>query len=178
LIVSALLVCTLTLPSTACVSVDVDARFAAGWRPSKGYCAFGAETPALAAWCAEVNFGSQGLLALARAVNEGVLASASGRVLLCTEHVASVRRQLAAYPGYAVSELYSCEAEPVIEQGRPLCHVSVLVSSTAGARVVLDNGHVLEPGTTGGVAEYAEFVTLVDRHWVGEPPDAVAAPAP
>jgi hypothetical protein len=158
-------------------AVCVSACAPAGWRPARGYCAFGAETAQQAAWCAEVNFGAEGLLVIALAVNEDVLAKASGRRMLCTEHVARVRAQLAAYPDYAVSEIYSCDAEPVIENGRPVCHVSLLVSSAAGARVVVDNGHVLEPRTTGGVAEFAEFTALVERHWVGEPPAWVAAPS-
>ena len=165
------------LSATGCMTArsaqDLDERFAAGWRPSKGYCTFGAETAALAAWCAEVNFGAEGLEVIARAVNEGVLARASGQ-LACTDHVAQVREEFAAYPDYKVTELYSCDANPPVENGRAVCHVSLMVTSAAGARVVLDNGHVLEPGATGGVGSFQEFAQLVDHHWTGDTPAWVA----
>jgi len=61
-----------------------------------------------------------------------------------------------------------------VENGRAVCHVSLMVTSAAGARVVLDNGHVLEPTLTGGVAPYAEFAKLVDHNWTGETPAWVA----
>jgi hypothetical protein len=165
---------------SACVAtnvVDLDERFDRGWRPSRAYCAFGAETPKLAAWCADLNFGREGLLSVARAVNREVLERAAGRALPCTEHVASARRGMAEYPGYALTELYSCDAEPALADGRAVCHVSLLVTSLAGARVVLDNGHVLEPATTDGVAGYRQFAALVDRHWVGRQPDGIAVAA-
>jgi hypothetical protein len=168
------------LPMAACVAPapDLDARFAAGWRPSKAYCTFGGETPALGAWCAEVNFGADGLLVLARAINEDVLAQAPGRALPCTEHVASARRALAAYPEYTIEDIYSCDADPPVQAGRPVCHVSLLVTSGAsGARVVLDNGYVLQPAATGGVAFYPQFAASVDRHWVGQAPDGFALAA-
>jgi hypothetical protein len=175
---AALLLATLALPMTACMTAgparDVDAKFAAGWRPGKGYCAFGAESPALAAYCAEVNFGGDGLEVIARAANEKVLASAGGERLACTDHVARVRAELAQYPGYKTEELYSCDANPPVENGRAVCHVSLMVTSAAGARVVLDNGHVLDPGLTGGVASYTQFASLVDHHWTGEQPAWVA----
>ena len=162
------------LSATACVTApstqELDARFAAGWRPSKGYCAFGGETPALSAWCAEVNFGAEGLETIARAVNEEVLARAGGKPLACTDHVAQVRREFAAYPDYKVTELYSCDANPPIENGRSVCHVSLMVTSATGARVVLDNGHVLDPGSTGGVGTVQEFSQLVAYHWTGDQP--------
>lgn len=167
--------------NSACTTLgsaqDLDARFDAGRRPSRAYCAFGAESFKLAAWCAEVNFGADGLLALARVVNREVLASAGSRPLACTDHVAQVRRRMAEYPDYTLREVYSCDAEPVMEGGRPVCHVSLLVSSAAGRHVVLDNGHVLEPAPTGGVATYVEFAHRVDRHWVGAPPALAAVPA-
>ena len=170
----ALIVAAIAL--SGCVPVrNVDERFAAGWRPSRAYCAFGAETAKLAAWCAEVNFGAGGLLAVARSINHEVLARAPGR-LQCTDHVADVRRRLATYPDYAVQEVYSCDDEPVMEDGRPVCHVSVLVTSLSGARVVIDNGRVLDRAT-GGVAEYDRFTALVDRHWVGPTPASLATPA-
>ena len=165
------------LSATGCMTArsaqDLDEKFAAGWRPSKGYCAFGAETPALATWCAEVNFGAEGLEVIARAVNEEVLARANGQ-LACTDHVAQVRQEFAAYPDYKVAELYSCDANPPVENGRAVCHVSLMVTSASGARVVLDNGHVLEPALTGGVAPYTEFAQLVDHNWTGETPAWVA----
>ena len=164
------------LSSTGCVTLseqDLDAKFAAGWRPSKGYCAFGGETPTLSAWCAEVNFGAEGLEVIARAVNEDVLARSADR-LACTDHVAQVRAEFAAYPSYTVTELYSCDATPEMQDGRAVCHVSLMVTSVTGARVVLDNGHVLDPNTTGGVAPYREFAQLVDRNWTGETPAWVA----
>src|SRR5690349_16731039 len=165
------------LSATGCMTArsaqDLDQKFAAGWRPSKGYCAFGGETPALAAWCAEVNFGAEGLEVIARAVNEEVLSRAGG-TLACTDHVAQVRQEFAAYPSYTVTELYSCDANPQIEDGRAVCHVSLMVTSVTGARVVLDNGHVLDPATTSGVAPYTEFAQLVDHNWTGETPAWVA----
>lgn len=156
---------------------DLEAKVAAGWRPPKSYCAFGAETAALANWCAQVNFGGDGLLAVSLAVNREVLANAGNRSLACTDHVAQVRRRMAEYADYALSELYSCDAVPAMEDGRPVCHVSLLVTSASGERVVLDNGHVLERAPTGGVASYAEFARRVDRHWVGTPPALVATAA-
>lgn len=167
------------LSGTGCMTLgsaqeDLDAKLAAGWRPSKGYCAFGAETAAFASYCAEVNFGSDGVLAVARAVNEQVLASAAGGKLVCTDHVAQVRARMAEYADYQVREIYSCDANPPVENGRAVCHVSLMVTSAAGTSVVLDNGHVLEPGLTGGVAPLAEFAQLVDHHWTGEIPAWVA----
>jgi hypothetical protein len=177
-IAGTLLLAVLALSSTGCMTArsaqELDASFAAGWRPSKGYCAFGGETPTLSAWCAEVNFGAEGLELIARAANERVLARAGGQPLVCTDHVAQVRQELAAYPDYEVTELYSCDANPPVENGRSVCHVSLLVTSIAGARVVLDNGHVLDPGVTGGVAAYTEFAQLVDYNWTGEQPNWVA----
>lgn len=169
-----LVLALLAMIGTACATdrhlQRLDASFEAGWRPSKGYCTFGGETPALSAWCAELNFGAEGLEVIARAVNEDVLRLAGGRPLACTDHVAQVSRQFAAYPDYKVTELYSCNANPPVENGRAVCHVSLMVTSATGARVVLDNGHVLAPALTGGVAPYAEFVKLVDRNWTGETP--------
>jgi hypothetical protein len=166
------------LSASGCVTMpsaqELDAKFAAGWRPSKSYCAFGGETPALSAWCAEVNFGAEGLEVIARAVNDEVLTRAGGQPLVCTDHVAQVRQGFAGYPGYKVTELYSCDANPPMENGRAVCHVSLMVTSATGARVVLDNGHVLDPAATGGVAPYREFAQLVDRNWTGETPAWVA----
>lgn len=174
----AALLLVLTLPMAACMTDGgtrgTDARLEAGWRPSKGYCAFGAETAALAAHCAEVNFGKDGLVAIARAVNEEVLASAAGEVLACTDHVAQVRSRMAEYPDYQVREVYSCDDNPPLQDGRAVCHVSLMVTSASGASVVLDNGSVLDPGTTGGVADLARFASLVDHHWTGETPTWVA----
>jgi hypothetical protein len=167
----------LSLCTTPGSAQDPDAKAEAKRHPSRAHCAFGAESPRLAARCAEVNFGAEGLMAIARAVNREALASAAGRPLLCTDHVALVRRRMAEYPDYTLREIYSCDAEPVVKDGRPVCHVSLLVSSAGGAQVVLDNGHVLEPASTGGVAAYREFALRVDRHWVGAPPPLLAAPA-
>jgi len=174
----ALTLAAAALSSAGCMTMgstqDLDAEFAAGWRPSKGYCAFGAETAALASYCAELNFGSDGLIAVARAVNEQVLASAGGEKLVCTDHVEQVRARMSEYVDYAVREIYSCDANPPVENGRAVCHVSLMVTSAGGSTVVLDNGHVLDPGVTGGVAPYAEFAGLVDHHWTGEQPHWVA----
>lgn len=171
-----LMLAVLSLPLTAQAASpeELDARFDAGWRPGKGYCAFGGETPKLSAWCAEVNFGAEGLEVLARAANEKVLARANGEKLPCTEHVAQVRQELAAYKDYKVTELYSCAANPEMKDGRAICHVSLLVTGAAGAQVVVDNGHVLDPQTTSGVGSYGEFASLVDHHWTGTQPTAVA----
>src|SRR5262245_57428452 len=103
--------CPLLL-STACASLssrDLEARFDAGWRPAKGHCLFGGEIPRLGSWCADVNFGEEGMLAIARDVNAAVLAQAAGRELNCTRHVALVRAELEAYPDYRTTELYSCD---------------------------------------------------------------------
>lgn len=180
---NALLLAATALSSGGCTTLgsaqDLDEKLAAGWRPSKGYCAFGAETAALASYCAELNFGSDGVLAVARAVNEQVLASAGGTKLACTDHVAQVRARMAEYADYQVRELYSCDANPPVQNGREVCHVSLMVTSAGGTSVVLDNGHVLDPGLTGGVAPLAEFAQLVDRHWTGDTPvDAVFALPP
>jgi hypothetical protein len=153
---------------------EIDARFDAGWRPSKAQCAFGGQTAKLAAYCADLNFGAQGLEVVARAVNEQVLASAGGERLPCTDHVAQVRERMAEYPGYDVKEIYSCDANPPVENGRSVCHVSVMVTSASGARVVIDNGHVLDPASTGGVGSYTQFASAVDHHWTGESPSWVA----
>lgn len=176
-VIRTLLPLALALPGSACVTLDtadLDARFAAGWRPSKAYCAFGGETPALGAWCAEMNYGGEGLQVIARAVNEEVLRRNGGEPLACTDHVAQVRAAFAAYPEYAVSELYSCDEDPPVEDGRKVCHVSLMVASAAGNRVVLDNGHVVDAHIAGGVAPYAEFTQMVAYHWTGEQPSWVA----
>jgi hypothetical protein len=165
------------LPATASLAAsdrEVDARFDAGWRPTKAQCAFGGQTAKLAAYCADLNFGREGLEVVARAVNEQVLASAGGEKLLCTEHVAQVRERMAEYADYEVREIYSCDANPPVEDGCSVCHVSLLVTSASGARVVIDNGHVLDPASTGGVGSYTQFAGLVDHHWTGETPDHVA----
>jgi len=172
---AALLLTTLSIgPALAASDAEVDARFDAGWRPSKAQCAFGGQTAKLAAYCADLNFGREGLEVIARAVNAEVLASAGGEKLPCAEHVAQVRVRLAEYPDYALKEIYSCDANPPVENGRSVCHVSLMVTSASGARVVIDNGHVLEPASTGGVGSYTEFAGLVDHHWTGDTPSHVA----
>lgn len=172
---AALLLTSLSIgPALAASDAQVDARFDAGWRPSKAQCAFGGQTAKLAAYCADLNFGAKGLEVVARAVNEQVLASAGGEKLPCTEHVARVRERMAEYADYRVEEIYSCDANPPVENGRSVCHVSLMVTSASGARVVIDNGHVLDPASTGGVGTYAQFASLVDHHWTGGTPDHVA----
>jgi hypothetical protein len=172
---AALLLTTLSIgPALAASDAEVDARFDSGWRPSKAQCAFGGQTAKLAAYCAELNFGAEGLEVVARAVNEEVLASADGEKLPCTEHVAKVRERMAEYADYRVQEIYSCDANPPVEGGRSVCHVSLMVTSASGTRVVIDNGHVLDPASTTGVGSYAQFASLVDHHWTGATPDHVA----
>jgi len=172
---AALLLTTLSIaPALGASDAEVDARYDRGWRPSKAQCAFGGQTAKLAAYCADLNFGARGLEVVARAVNEQVLASAGGEKLPCTEHVAQVRERLAEYADYRVEEIYSCDAHPPVENGRSVCHVSLMVTSASGARVVIDNGHVLDPASTTGVGSYAQFAALVDHHWTGETPDHVA----
>lgn len=173
----ALLLASMALQSAACVTTpaaELDAKFAAGWRPSKSYCVFGGETPALGAWCAEVNHGAEGLTVIARAINEEVLSRNAGEPLVCTDHVAQARAEFAAYPDYTVTELYSCDENPPVEDGRSVCHVSLMVASAAGSRVVLDNGHVVDAKIDGGVAAYGEFTQMVAYHWTGEQPAWVA----
>jgi hypothetical protein len=172
---AALLLTTLSIgPALAASDAEVDARFDAGWRPSKAQCVFGGQTAKLAAYCADLNFGAEGLEVVARAVNEQVLASAGGEKLPCTDHVAQVREHMAEYADYRVQEIYSCDANPAVENGRSVCHVSLMVTSASGARVVIDNGHVLDPASTTGVGSYAQFASLVDHHWTGATPDHVA----
>ena len=48
----------------------LDARYRAGWRPSASYCAWGGETGLLAAYCARLNFGDAGALAILLDLNE------------------------------------------------------------------------------------------------------------
>jgi hypothetical protein len=173
---NALFLIALALPSVGCVTTsgaDLDAKFAAGWRPSKAYCTFGGDTPTLGAWCAEVNYGEQGLQVVARAVNEEILRRNGGEPLVCTDHVAQARAEFAAYPEYQVTELYSCDANPPVENGRSVCHVSLMVASAGGSRVVLDNGHVVNATTEAGVARYADFTQMVAYHWTGEQPTSV-----
>ncbi|MGH8443369.1 MAG: hypothetical protein ACRETF_10770 [Nevskiaceae bacterium] len=174
----ALTLAAAALSSTGCMTMgsaqDLDAKFAAGWRPSEGYCAFGGETPTLGAYCAEVNHGQKGLEVIARAINEDVLARNGGEPLVCTDHVAQVRAEFAAYPQYTVSELYSCDENAPVENGRKVCHVSLLVASATGSRVVLDNGHVVDAKVDGGVAPYGDFTQMVAYHWTGETPAWVA----
>jgi hypothetical protein len=173
---TALLLLGLSLATAGCATTsgaELDTKFAAGWRPSKAECAFGGATAKLGAWCAEVNFGEQGLTVLARAINEEVLRRNGGEPLVCTDHVAQVRAEFAAYPGYTVSELYSCDANPPVENGRSVCHVSLMVASAGGSRVVLDNGHVVNAHTESGVARYSEFTRMVAYHWTGDQPSSV-----
>ena len=173
---NALLLIALALPSVGCVTTsgaELDAKFAAGWRPSKAHCTFGGATPTLGAWCAEVNHGEQGLQMIARAINDEVLRRNGGEPLVCTDHVAQARAEFAAYPDYTVTELYSCDANPPVENGRSVCHVSLMVASAGGSRVVLDNGHVVDTRIDRGVAPYVEFTQMVAHHWTGEQPTSV-----
>jgi hypothetical protein len=172
----ALLLAALTLSSLGCATTtgaDLDAKFASGWRPSKAHCTFGGATPTLGAWCAELNYGDQGLQVVARAVNEDILRRNGGEPLVCTDHVAQARAEFAAYPEYTVTELYSCDANPPVENGRSVCHVSLMVASAGGSRVVLDNGHVVNAEIDGGVARYSDFTQMVAHHWTGEQPASV-----
>jgi hypothetical protein len=164
-----LLAATATGCMTAGESRRLDAKFEAGWRPSKGYCTFGGETPLLDAYCARVNFGAEGAVAILRDINDEVLAQAGGS-LRCTDHVARAQARLKPYAAeFRTEELYSCDRDPPVVDGKPVCHVSLLVTDTmTGARFVVDNGHVLKPATSGGVGRYAEFASLVDRAWTGE----------
>lgn len=152
---------------------ELDAKFEAGWRPSKADCVFGGATPTLDAYCARVNFGSEGVLAILRNENQRILAEAPG--LRCTDHVAQARQALATYAdGFELTELYSCDRDAPIENGRKVCHVSLLVRDPAtGARFVVDNGSVLNAATTGGVGKYSEFRGEVDYAWIGSTPAEV-----
>lgn len=154
----------------ACQAHDPDARFQGGWRPSKGYCAFGGETAQLAAYCARVNFGAEGTLAVLRAENARIL-RAAGR-LQCADHVVLARAAMERYGAdYAVAPLYSCDDDAPAEGGRRVCHVSLLVTdATSGARFVMDNGYVLRPEFGSGVATYDEFHQRVDHVWTGDTP--------
>ena len=62
-----------------------------------------------------------------------------------------------------------------MEDGRPICHVSLLLTTATGMRIVVDNGHVLEAGPTGGVASYREFAKRVAHHWTDPRADSLAA---
>ena len=153
----------------ACQTHNLDARFEAGWRPAKGYCAFGGETAQLSAYCARVNFGADGSLALLRAENSAILRKDDR--LRCTEHVALARSALERYGDYTVAPLYSCDDDTSVEGGRKVCHVSLLVTDAiSGARYVMDNGYVLRPQVWDGVATYEEFRERVDHAWTGAIP--------
>lgn len=151
----------------------LDAKFGAGWRPSKADCAFGGATPTLDAYCGRVNFGSEGVLALLRKENEQVLARLPS--LDCGEHVALARETLSKYADeFTMTELYSCDHDAPTRHGKKVCHVSLLVrDSVSGANFVVDNGAVLNPAVTGGVSKYGEFRREVDVAWTGTAPPEV-----
>lgn len=150
----------------------LDDKFAAGWRPAKGYCAFGGETPTLNAYCAKVNFGSDGLIAVLRGENEKILQRGGGEPLPCTTHVAMARAAVKAYgDDFTAVEVYSCDRDPPVANGRKVCHVSLLVTDkTTGTRLVMDNGHVVGANVAQGVATYAEFRQDVYHAWIGVAP--------
>ena len=158
------------LALAACQTHNSDARFDAGWRPSKAYCAFGGETERLAAYCARVNFGPEGALSVLRAENTEILEAQDSR-LRCTDHVERAKAAVGTYGDYQVARVYSCDDDAPIEAGRRVCHVSLLVTdSSSGERFVMDNGFVLDPSVTGGVATYADFRGRVDHAWSGAAP--------
>jgi hypothetical protein len=90
--------------------------------------------------------------------------------------VALAKAKLEPYASdYELSELYSCDRDPPVENGRKICHVSLLVKDKiTGARFVMDNGHVLSPEVTSGVGTYNEFTRLVENVWTGETPVWIA----
>lgn len=152
-------------------ALRLDAQLEAGWRPSKADCVFGGATPAMDAYCARVNFGKDGMLAILRNENGRILENAGGS-LPCTEHVAQARAALASYAdGFELTDLYSCDRDAPVENGRKVCHVSLLVRDPeTGNRFVVDNGHVLNADVTGGVGQYREFRREVDFAWTGATP--------
>lgn len=170
----------LLLASAGCSTIggadDVDQRFAAGWRPSKADCVFGGAAPQTDAYCARLDSGGEGALTLLRAVNESVLGETAGGALACTDHVAIVKMRLAAYGDeYQAQELYSCDRDAPVVDGRKACHVSLLVVEAAtGSRFVVDNGYVLNSTVSGGVGTYAEFSGRVAYAWTGKTPHWVA----
>jgi hypothetical protein len=175
-----LVLAALVLASTACMTdramQRLDAKFEAGWRPSRSYCTWGGETPLLDAYCARVNFGAAGTESLLRNANAEILKESAGQLLPCAAHVARVKAELASYgDDYELTELYSCDRNAPIEQGQRVCHVSLLVADkVTHRRFVVDNGHVLSPVATGGVAPYQDFVGLVDYAWTAETPAWIA----
>lgn len=144
---------------SACAGGDrlrqLDEQFAAGWRPSQGYCAWGGETERLAAHCARVNFGTEGALAILNAVNRMALGGATGGTMPWEEHTERTREELEPYAqDYAVDELEWCDPTGAD------CHRSLLVTDrVTGAKFVLDNGRVV-PGDP-HVTTYDEFMRLV-----------------
>lgn len=166
----------LVLAATACASnvASPDARFEAGWRPSKAYCLFGGETAQLDAYCARVNFGREGAEAIVRSVNEEILQHVAGQTLRCTDHVALAKEQMKRHKDYSMVELYSCDRDAPVENGQKICHVSLLVTDgVTGDRFVMDNGHVLNPQVYGGVAPYSQFARQVETAWTQDTPVAV-----
>jgi hypothetical protein len=169
----------LAVASTACMTdrqmQRLDAELEAGWRPSQSYCTFGGETAALAAYCARLNFGADGMEAVLRGENVKILQASAGHPLRCADHVAQAKARLGAYgDDYEMTDLYSCDRVAHVENGRRVCHVSLLVADkVTGARFVVDNGHVLNPGTTGGVAAYRHFAGLVEYAWTSEVPAGI-----
>lgn len=167
----------LSFSTAACVTageaVEIDSRYHAGWRPSARECLFGGPTPLVDAYCARLNFGDDGVVAVLRGHNESIV---GGQRMLCTDHVARVAQALAPYgEAYEVEKLYSCDKDPLVENGRKVCHVSLAVTDRAtGERYVVDNGHVLKLGLTGGVGTYAEFAQQVHVTWTGETPAWIA----
>jgi len=157
------------LLSSACASrAQLDARFDAGWRPKLGSCTFGGDTPKIAAWCAKQSSlaSSGGYEAYLRGLNLSARRSLRPGAW-CGEHVAAVIRLVGADPELKAEPLYNCPKgyAPGVE-----CHVSVLVSDTAGNRYVIDNGAVVRDGATGhaGVTTLANFSGLVGgRYWTG-----------
>ena len=140
---------------------QLDERFEAGWRPSAGYCAWGAETERLAAYCARVNFGAEGALAIMNAVNQRALDGATGGAMPWEQHIERARDELEPYAqDYAINELEWCD--PAGSD----CHRSLLVTDrVTGAKFVLDNGRAIPDGVH--VATYEQFATVVAA--CGEP---------
>lgn len=148
----------MTLPAAR----QLDERFNAGWRPSAGHCAWGGETELLAAYCARVNFGADGALAIVMAVNRDALDGAAPGAMPWAQHIERARAALEPYAqDYRVQELEWCGAS------RSDCHRSLLVTdNVTDARFVLDNGEVIAGSPH--VATYDEFVSMVAR--CGGPP--------
>lgn len=108
-----------------------------------GRCAFGGNSAAEDAYCAQANFGSEGVL---YAANQAVAGD-------CKAHVLATAQRL--------NGRYPTEAIVACPSYLPDCHASTLVHTPEGD-FVLDNGALRFPGNVMTLAEYHE---RIDQEW-------------